>query len=81
MIIVEKRVEELRKERSISQKDFISKMQTMGCDIRFHIGVKKTIRQIVVEVFVMLPSDKVGQIDRFRFSLIRTDRPLISNTF
>lgn len=31
--IVGKRVEELRKARGISQKDFISKMQTMGCDI------------------------------------------------
>ena len=31
--IVGKRVEELRKVRGISQKDFISKMQTMGCDI------------------------------------------------
>ena len=26
-------VERLRKERGISQKDFISKMQIMGCDI------------------------------------------------
>ena len=31
--IVGKRVEELRKARGISQKDFISKMQTMGFDI------------------------------------------------
>ena len=31
--IVGKCVERLRKERGISQKDFISKMQTMGCDI------------------------------------------------
>jgi len=31
--IVGKRVEELRKARGISQKDFISKMQTRGCDI------------------------------------------------
>lgn len=31
--IVGRRVEFLRKERGISQKDFISKMQTMGCDI------------------------------------------------
>ena len=31
--IVGKRIEELRKERGISQKDFIAKMQTMGCDI------------------------------------------------
>lgn len=31
--IVGKRVEFLRKERGISQKDFISRMQTMGCDI------------------------------------------------
>lgn len=33
MNIVGKRVEQLRKNRGISQKDFISKMQTMGCDI------------------------------------------------
>ncbi len=31
--IVGMRVEQLRKERGISQKDFIAKMQTMGCDI------------------------------------------------
>ena len=31
--IVGRRVELLRKERGISQKDFISRMQTMGCDI------------------------------------------------
>ena len=31
--IVGRRVEFLRKERGISQKDFISRMQTMGCDI------------------------------------------------
>ncbi len=31
--IVGRRVEYLRKERGISQKDFISKMQTLGCDI------------------------------------------------
>ena len=31
--IVGRRVEFLRKEREISQKDFISRMQTMGCDI------------------------------------------------
>ena len=31
--IVDRRVEFLRKERGISQKDFISRMQTMGCDI------------------------------------------------
>ena len=33
MNVVGKRVEQLRKERGISQKDFISKMQTLGCDI------------------------------------------------
>ncbi len=33
MNIVGKRVEHLRKERGLSQKDFISKMQTMGCAI------------------------------------------------
>ena len=31
--IVGKNIERLRKEKSIKQKDFISKMQTMGCDI------------------------------------------------
>ncbi len=31
--IVGRRVDFLRKERGISQKDFISRMQTMGCDI------------------------------------------------
>ena len=31
--IIGKNVEELRKERGISQKDFISKMQTLGVDI------------------------------------------------
>lgn len=31
--IIGKNVERLRKERGIKQKDFISKMQTMGCDI------------------------------------------------
>ncbi len=31
--IVGRRIERLRKEQGISQKDFISKMQTMGCDI------------------------------------------------
>ena len=31
--IVGRRIEFLRKERGISQKDFISRMQTMGCDI------------------------------------------------
>ncbi|MBQ2945924.1 MAG: helix-turn-helix transcriptional regulator [Clostridia bacterium] len=31
--IVGKRIEELRKQKKIKQKDFISKMQTMGCDI------------------------------------------------
>ena len=31
--IVGKNIERLRKEQGIKQKDFISKMQTMGCDI------------------------------------------------
>lgn len=31
--IVGKNIELLRKEKGIKQKDFISKMQTMGCDI------------------------------------------------
>lgn len=31
--IVGKNVERLRKEKGIKQKDFISKMQIMGCDI------------------------------------------------
>ena len=31
--IIGKNVERLRKERGIKQKDFISKMQTLGCDI------------------------------------------------
>ena len=31
--VIGKRVEELRKEKGISQKDFISKMQTLGVDI------------------------------------------------
>lgn len=31
--MVGRNIEKLRKERGIKQKDFISKMQTMGCDI------------------------------------------------
>ena len=31
--VIGNRVEELRKEKGISQKDFISKMQTLGVDI------------------------------------------------
>ncbi len=31
--IVGKKVEELRKKKGISQKDFVSKMQTLGVDI------------------------------------------------
>ena len=31
--IIGKNVEQLRKDRGIKQKDFISKMQLMGCDI------------------------------------------------
>lgn len=31
--MVGRNIERLRKERSIKQKDFISQMQTMGCDI------------------------------------------------
>ena len=31
--IVGKNIERLRKERGIKQKDFISRMQVMGCDI------------------------------------------------
>ena len=31
--IVGKRIEEIRKEKGIKQKDFIAKMQVMGCDI------------------------------------------------
>jgi transcriptional regulator with XRE-family HTH domain len=31
--MVGKNIERLRLERGIKQKDFISKMQTMGCDI------------------------------------------------
>ena len=31
--MVGKKIEELRKIKSIKQKDFISKMQIMGCDI------------------------------------------------
>lgn len=33
MNLVGKNIERLRKEQGIKQKDFISKMQTMGCDI------------------------------------------------
>ena len=31
--IVGKRIEEIRKEKGIKQKDFIARMQIMGCDI------------------------------------------------
>ena len=31
--IVGRRIETLRKDKGISQKDFISRMQAMGCDI------------------------------------------------
>ena len=31
--MVGKNIEQLRKERGIKQKDFIAKMQVMGCDI------------------------------------------------
>ena len=31
--IIGRKIEELRKSRNIKQKDFISKMQTLGCDI------------------------------------------------
>ena len=31
--MVGKRIEQLRKEKNIKQKDFIAKMQVMGCDI------------------------------------------------
>ena len=31
--LVGRRIEQLRKEKGIKQKDFISKMQVMGCDI------------------------------------------------
>ena len=31
--MVGRKIEQLRKENKIKQKDFISKMQTMGCDI------------------------------------------------
>lgn len=31
--LVGRNIERLRKEKGIKQKDFISKMQTMGCDI------------------------------------------------
>ncbi len=31
--VVGKNIERLRKERGIKQKDFISKMQTLGCNI------------------------------------------------
>ena len=31
--MVGKNIERIRKEKGIKQKDFISKMQTMGCDI------------------------------------------------
>ena len=31
--IVGKKIESMRKERGIKQKDFISKMQVLGCDI------------------------------------------------
>lgn len=31
--MVGKNIEDLRKERGIKQKDFIAKMQVMGCDI------------------------------------------------
>lgn len=31
--LVGRKIEQLRKEKGIKQKDFISKMQVMGCDI------------------------------------------------
>lgn len=31
--LVGKKIEQLRKEKGIKQKDFIAQMQTMGCDI------------------------------------------------
>ena len=31
--VVGKNIERLRKEKGIKQKDFVSRMQTMGCDI------------------------------------------------
>lgn len=31
--VVGRKIEKLRKEKRIKQKDFVSRMQTMGCDI------------------------------------------------
>lgn len=43
--MVGKNIEKLRKEREIKQKDFIAKIQTMGCDMN-PTGYSKLERQI-----------------------------------
>lgn len=43
--VVGKNIEKLRNEREIKQKDFIAKIQTMGCDMN-PTGYSKLKRQI-----------------------------------
>ena len=44
--VVGKNIEKLRNEREIKQKDFIAKIQTMGCDMN-PTGYSKLKRQIL----------------------------------
>ena len=72
--IVGRRVEFLRKERGISQKDFISRMQTMGCDIN-PTSYSKLEGQVRIatdkEIFVIAQILEISVDDLFSDSEIK----------
>lgn len=69
--VVGKRIENLRKERGIKQKDFIAKIQVMGCDMN-PTSYSKLEGQVRIatdkEVFVIAKILGVPMEDLYEFS-------------
>ncbi len=65
--IVGRNIERFRKERGIKQKDFIAKMQTMGCDINPTSyskleGQLRTVTDIELFVIAKILDVKIEQL-------------------
>lgn len=66
--IVGKNIERMRKERGIKQKDFIARMQTMGCDMNptSYSKLEGQVRSATdKEIFVIAKILKVKMEDLF----------------
>ena len=68
--IVGRRIEQLRKEKGIKQKDFIAKMQIMGCDINptSYSKLEGQVRSATdIEIYVISKLLEVSMEDLFEW--------------